>query len=121
MRIIWKYEDTEQFGHEKKCAGQPCEIKLQLFSSNSLFACLLPSRLLFWESIFKGFGLFMFLSIEITALRAKIAEMRESLMNQVRKKFRSPLGSKYHLTYSYPLVHFRKRNSESGSRATLHF
>ena len=36
------------------------------------------------------FGLFMFLSTEITALRAKIAEMRESLMNQVRKKFRSP-------------------------------
>ena len=90
MRIIWKYEDTEQFGHEKKCAGQPREIKLQLFSTNSLFACLLPSRLFFWESIFKGFGLFMFLSIEITALRAKIAEMRESLMNQVRKKFRSP-------------------------------
>ena len=37
------------------------------------------------------FDLFIFLSTEITALRAKIAEMRESLMNQVRKKFRSPI------------------------------
>lgn len=33
------------------------------------------------------FDLFIFLSTEITALRAKIVEMRESLMNQVRKKF----------------------------------
>ena len=120
MRTIWRYEDTEQFGYEKKCAGQLLEVKLQPFLTSSLFACLPPCSFAILE-YFLMFELFIFLSTEITALRAKIAEMRESLMNQVRKKFRSPIGSKYHLTYSNPSVHFRKRNSESESRATLHF